>query len=1848
MFNLEKRGLLIVLLVITLLPLATSYEPGYYSDNVILPPDAGEFLIDISSLTESQLKTVMNSLTELQVTGEVGEFYKSDKNIVVDLQNQKEVKIEVNNRGILITKSSLGYIIEFKKPPLLEKDRILKEEISIKRYTTTSKKVTETLSDYKKQLESEHRVALSDINRILNQEELATLGPLKALIEFLKALFNITGRAVSASQPKNGEEFYNVFNGVVLDISREEALKIKKSNYVKKVHPNKEIKLVLFDSVPQINADDVWQLDASGNNCSASGNPCLTGEGMKIAIIDSGIDYTHPDLGGCFGPGCKVEGGYDFINYDSDPMDDQGHGTHCAGIAAGDGNTNNGSMIGIKGVAPKAKLYAYKVISKYGTGTSSSIIAGIDRAVDPNNDGDFSDKVDVISLSLGGWGYPDDAESMAVDNAVNNDVVVVVAAGNDGPAPETIDSPGCAREALTVGAINKYDKVASFSGRGPVIWGEETFIKPDIVAPGVRICSAWHEQMWSNLNCFDSMHIAVSGTSMATPHVAGAAALVRQAKPSLSAKEIKSLIETSAEDLGYDFNAQGSGKIDLLKILSPRLLFSESEIDFGSVASGSVSKTINIKNQGVESLLIYFSAENATNAQTGLSYDIVSFTEDSVVIPAGSNYNLRITLTFPQDVSGTFSGKIMISDKYGEYSIPYSASILTSLTLKVEGNHFPHFYIYESNHQHLAVMKQGADFIGNEHSFSIAPGNYNVYVINDFSSEDETDEYILVDTVSVPVGSSITKTFRLSDARLFTVKTESKQGTPLEIFEWTKGLIVYPQGSTAENPIFRVSFLSKNLKNTNIYISDNPSNNLNADILLKYLGASTLLETFDARKTGSELYAGGWILHNVDSSTPTTLQPDYNAAIYNFSYNLPGGSPKSYLSQLFFIHPFQDFIGAPLVSVAYPLTQSIYAYVNNPVSGNYNKNFSLARVVELNYIGHANQCVQFAYDSSGKEIISDNVWDSLNPELKEKKEFSFGGPYNLGSVMVENNTVKIRREILSGKGIVVRKQTEMNASCCTYGNGIQTCTNVIGGLEKPKYQMYEDGIKVAEENLTTNGLWDKEKLLHSVSENKDYAVYLTIPNYYSIFNLMKITSIFSTNQADRNPPWIENLEISSRFKDGETLILEFTARDDNSIADVKAFYSEDGPWKPISLYSNGNNFFGAIVPYGEKIDLDIELIDSSGNLQDYRIYPVSLKTQNLTITLLPVIGILSLGNIVSFTGYIKNSQGNGVSNLLIEGFLDKAHIGNQASDNNGFFNFTYRIPISYFGQMNFSVSISPTGTYKGVSSLPEANVTHDVAVLELITPISPQIGMQHIINATVTNLGNFQEVVTIIFREDGIEIKRVGIMLNPSELSEQQFNFTGKPNNHTYEVEALISNDQALSDNKKIASIYLQPSVNNIDVSISDLNVSLSVIVNRATSIFVSLINLGIDVANVNLSVYDDNQLIATKIINSLSSGAGNTENFLWTPATTGNHTIKAEAVLSGDMNPTDNSIQKIIYVESSEFKGNSTNLTTAPDIVWNFTLERTSYGKIIFKEEVNISRFKKNPLLLQDYVSIIPRIISLDTNNLAELTNKSAELLFRNIDMHNPQIHYNGAGCPSSICTFELFDKNAKTFKVDITKFSEFEILEGIYCGDNICQSGETCADCSDCYCSSGYSCVDGVCEADDTGDDDGGNGGGGGQVTCTPNWDCKWGPCENMVQRQTCTDLNKCGTTSGRPSAHGDTRTCFIDSQCVDNDGDGYGVGPDCLGPDIDDNNPDITDTSDSFETPGETASRFKDFLYKYKNYLIISLIFLILLLAIIITGVILSRNFSKKIKPTKKTEIVVSESKKDEWAEKWGRGV
>ena len=305
-----------------------------------------------------------------------------------------------------------------------------------------------------------------------------------------------------------------------------EIIALSDQDEVEYIWYDEEIHTCLDRSLPAIDVPVVWDNGYRGT-------------GIKIAVVDTGIDREHPDFAG------RIVAGASFVG--DDYQDDNGHGTHVAGISAGSGAAQDGTYVG---VAPEASLYAAKVLDRNGSGSMSGVMAGVEWAVEQG--------VQVINLSLGGSGSSDgqDALSMTCNAAVAEGIVVCAAAGNAGPSSRTIGSPGAEEDVITIGASDREDQVARFSSRGPTADGR---VKPDLCFPGTDIVAARAAgtSMGSPLN---EHYTSASGTSMATPHAAGLAALLLQAKPGVSPAQIKEALMRTALDMGADENAQGAGR----------------------------------------------------------------------------------------------------------------------------------------------------------------------------------------------------------------------------------------------------------------------------------------------------------------------------------------------------------------------------------------------------------------------------------------------------------------------------------------------------------------------------------------------------------------------------------------------------------------------------------------------------------------------------------------------------------------------------------------------------------------------------------------------------------------------------------------------------------------------------------------------------------------------------------------------------------------------------------------------------------------------------------------------------------------------------------------------------------------------------------------------------------------------------------------------------------------------------------------------------------------------------------------------------------------------------------------
>lgn len=393
-------------------------------------------------------------------------------------------------------------------------------------------------------------------------------------------------------------------------------------------------KASLDKSVPQIGADKAW---AAGYD----------GKGVKIAVLDTGVDATHPDLKG------QVVAEKNF-SAAADAVDRYGHGTHVASIAAGTGAKSAGKY---KGVAPGAKLLNGKVLGDDGSGDDSGILAGMDWAVEQG--------ADVVNLSLGGGDTPeiDPLEAQVNKLSKEKGVLFAVAAGNDG-AEETIGSPGSAETALTVGAVDDADKLADFSSMGPGLDGQ---IKPDVTAPGVDItaASAPGSVIAKEVGEKPAGYVSISGTSMATPHVAGAAAILKQQHPDWTYTQLKGALTSSAKGGKYTPSQQGSGRIQVDKAIKQTVVADPSSVSFGMqqwphTDDTPVTDKVTYKNLGTTDVTLTLVVAGTDPKGQSAPAGFFTLGTKTLTVPAGGTASADLTVNskLGGTVDGTYSAYV--------------------------------------------------------------------------------------------------------------------------------------------------------------------------------------------------------------------------------------------------------------------------------------------------------------------------------------------------------------------------------------------------------------------------------------------------------------------------------------------------------------------------------------------------------------------------------------------------------------------------------------------------------------------------------------------------------------------------------------------------------------------------------------------------------------------------------------------------------------------------------------------------------------------------------------------------------------------------------------------------------------------------------------------------------------------------------------------------------------------------------------------------------------------------------------------------------------------------------------
>ncbi|MGW1868482.1 S8 family peptidase [Streptomyces mauvecolor] len=429
---------------------------------------------------------------------------------------------------------------------------------------------------------------------------------------------------------------------------------------IKKLWLDRKVTASLDRSAKQIRADLAW---AAGYD----------GKGTKVAVLDTGVDAEHPDLLG------RIAASKNFTD-SPDTEDRQGHGTHTTSTVGGSGAASDGKK---KGIAPGTDLLVGKVLNDSGSGDSSWIIAGMQWAVD--------NKADVVSMSLGSPEPTDctDPMSTAAQRLATEatHTLFVVAAGNSGPSLNTVSSPGCAPGVLTVGAVDRDDTTASFSSRGPAPFTHT--LKPEITAPGVGISAA--NAGGRGVYAYQTM----SGTSMATPHVAGAAAIVKQRHPEWTAQQIKAALVSSADSgIPGDVRETGGGRLDVKAAIDETVLGAPAvqagSFDWPQDKSDRTTVDVPYTNVSDQPVKLDLKVAGVTgNDGSAVNSPVVKPSSGSVTVPAGATVKVPLavdpTARLKAAQYGDVTGRVLATSRGVKVSTPFSLYVEPeTVTLRVK------------------------------------------------------------------------------------------------------------------------------------------------------------------------------------------------------------------------------------------------------------------------------------------------------------------------------------------------------------------------------------------------------------------------------------------------------------------------------------------------------------------------------------------------------------------------------------------------------------------------------------------------------------------------------------------------------------------------------------------------------------------------------------------------------------------------------------------------------------------------------------------------------------------------------------------------------------------------------------------------------------------------------------------------------------------------------------------------------------------------------------------------------------------------------------------------------------
>jgi len=1125
-----------------------------------------------------------------------------------------------------------------------------------------------------------------------------------------------------------------------------------------KIYPDALFHICLNESVPAIKDPIEWSSIEERLGFKVNGS------GIVIAILDTGIDKSHPDLDDLddnpLTNDPKVIEEISFVDFDGDgvadedPMDHHGHGTHCASIAAGTGAASNGKF---KGVAPGAYLLNVKVLSREGFGYDSWIIAGIEWAVEHG--------ADILSMSLGALGYVEPLAE-AIKWAIEEGVIVVAAAGNEGFLGSfSISFPASMDEVIAVGACAKsIFTIPWWSSMGPTCnWS----LKPDILAPGVNITAARAQGTLMGYPIND-YYTRASGTSMATPHVAGAVALLLQVHPDWRQDDVKAALIGYARDTLFSNNyyVKGAGVIDVCRSILPPLLMYPANLRFGLALVEGTEKTVKIRNLTNSSLQLNLKVK--AFLESGFRVSCLKLNCSSITIPPlGEAY---VKCTVPIEINtpiGNMFGSIIAEMENAKCKLIFNVITLSVLNVTIKGlndeldprdalvmvqevgDQSKYWISYPRSMRGISMLLWG-HFM--PIPFALNPGTYIVRLLYPPFAIDSNR------TIAGIIFSNLTF---IEEFEVINYEIDISKLKPIE---------VQVSPSTEEQLVPIASCIGIAGCKIKCYVTWQEEEDYDAlknefidgtatmlayvcedDVYVKFF---MLFEAIPREFLGSNLsprrYFIGWInldprstsclTYSIDElSTITFLYDTFSTPPLDEKFNYAVYYCDKYGMFAIFFHTEKPPLGAKQVFYASPGFGLWFNY----------------------YLCYLRSAEAFAY-----------TWARVTP-------FYSQGDFPPGLIEIAPGKHYIDK--LPAPPIIPVRLSVMNTSLFLEFPILRDeMGNAILGHNAPVIEAYRNSEKVFEYTIPTHPEDVFSSLLeHGISlcelEPGNYIVLISENTCLPIYSLLSIkyTLNYDPSSKDKLPPWLISLHLPPYFTPGNFTV-GLLCIDDVGIESVDMLLElyPSGEIVSVNLTSHENGFYKGTVTIPENTQLIsracIVIRDVNGNALNYTIYNASMRTMSTFIQADVCYWISNDTITFNVTGRLFDEHGCNLPFATVNIYLNESYIGYTFADENGCFTYSFST-LCRGGAYSVTVEAPSIGCLKGSHTSKTIILDKNPPIIESIEilPESPFEGENVTVKAIIYDNMSGMGKVVLKYRVDNLNWTSIEmIYLNESWIAQ--------------------------------------------------------------------------------------------------------------------------------------------------------------------------------------------------------------------------------------------------------------------------------------------------------------------------------------------------------------------------------------------------------------------------------------------------------------------------------------------------